>query len=262
MYESTIFDLTGKKALVTGGASGIGKACAIGMARAGADVAIVDINEETARQTVKTIQSLGRVAIFVPCDVSDVSQVDAAVDEVANSLGRLDIGFNNAGLAVHQPGLSLDEAALFAWEKTLAVNLTGTYYCCRAEARHMLAQRYGKIVNTASMCATIVPQLPMMDTGLMPYCVSKAGVKHLTKALAAEWAQYNVYVNSISPGYVTTALIAGKPQEVLDSDNLATPLHREARPEEIVGGVLYLVSDASSFTTGCDLTIDGGYTVW
>jgi sorbose reductase len=117
-------------------------------------------------------------------------------------------------------------------------------------------------VNTASMCGAIVAQLPVTDTGVMPYCVSKAGVKHLTKALAAEWAQYNVCVNCISPGYVATSLIAGKPTEVTDFDNLLTPMHRPGRPEEIVGGVLYLASDASSFTTGSDLTVDGGYTVW
>jgi len=262
MYESTIFDLTGRKALVTGGASGIGKACAIGLARAGADVAIVDLNEPMAQETVQIIEDLGRRSIFVPCDVSDVHQVDAMVATVVEFFDRLDIGFNNAGIAVHRPGLSTEDAALFSWDKTLAVNLTGTFYCCRAEARHMIPQKYGKIVNTSSMCGTVVPRLSVMDTGLMPYCVSKAGVRHLTKCLAAEWAEHNITVNCISPGYVTTALIAGKPKEALDSDNLATPMHREAKPEEIVGGVLYLVSDASSFTTGCDLLIDGGYTIW
>ena len=262
MYESTIFELTGKKALVTGGASGIGKACAIGMAKAGADVAIVDLNEGLARETIEMIQTLGRKSIFVPCDVSDVSQVDAMVDTGVGSFGRLDIAFNNAGIAVHKPGLSIEDSARVSWEKTLAVNLTGTFYCCRAEAKYMIPQRYGKIVNTSSMCVTIVARLPAMDTGVTPYCVSKAGVKHLTKSLAAEWAEYNVYVNTISPGYVATALISGKPVGVVDLDNLATPMHRPGQPEEIVGAVLYLASDASSFATGCDLMIDGGYTVW
>jgi NAD(P)-dependent dehydrogenase (short-subunit alcohol dehydrogenase family) len=262
MYESTVFDLTGKKALVTGGASGIGRACAIGMAKAGADVAIVDLDEGMARETVEMIKSLGRESIFVFCDVSDVSQVDAMMDNVVKSFGRLDIGFNNAGIAVHKPGLSIEDSALFSWEKTLAVNLTGTFYCCRAEARYMIPWRYGKIINTSSMCGTIVAQLRVMDTGMLPYCVSKAGVKHLTKALAAEWAQYNICVNCISPGYVTTPLIAGKPAEAVDFDNLATPMRRPAQPEEMVGGVLYLSSDASSFCTGCDLIVDGGYTVW
>jgi NAD(P)-dependent dehydrogenase (short-subunit alcohol dehydrogenase family) len=262
MYESTVFDLSGKKALVTGGASGIGKACAIAMAQAGADVAIVDLNEIAARETVETIRALGRASVFVRCDVSDVLQVDDMVSEVVGSLGRLDLAFNNAGIAVHKPGLSTEEDALVAWERTIAVNLTGTFYCCRAEARHMIQQRFGKIVNTASMCGSIVAHVGAMDTGVTPYCVSKAAVKHLTKALAAEWAEYNVYVNSISPGYVTTALISGKPTDATELDNMATPLRRPGRPEEIVGAVLYLVSDASSFTTGCDLVVDGGYTVW
>jgi NAD(P)-dependent dehydrogenase (short-subunit alcohol dehydrogenase family) len=262
MYESTIFDLTGKKALVTGGAGGIGKACAIGMAEAGADVAIVDMKEDMGRETAEIIRSMGRQSVFVLCDVSDVSQVDAMVDTVVDSFGRLDIAFNNAGIIDPRPGSTIEPSALISWERTLAVNLNGVFYCCRAEAKYMIPQKYGKIVNTASMSGTIVNNIPVPDTGIAPYCVSKAGVKHLTKALASEWAQHNICVNSLSPGYVTTPFTAKTPTEMVALRIQATPMRRQAQPEEIVGGLLYLASDASSYTTGCDLILDGGYTIW
>jgi len=262
MYESTIFDLSGKKALVTGGAGGIGRACAIGMAEAGADVAIVDLKQEMGQETAEVIRKMGRNSLFVPCDVSDVSQVDAMVETVIESFGRLDIAFNNAGIIDPRPGSSTEASALLSWEKTLAVNLHGVFYCCRAEAKYMIPQKYGKIINTASMSASIVNQLPVLDSGLVPYCVSKAGVKHLTKCLAAEWAQHNITVNSVSPGYADTPFTEKTPPEMVELRIRATPMRRQAQPEEIVGAVLFLASDASSFTTGSDLIVDGGYTIW
>jgi sorbose reductase len=262
MYESTVFDLTGRKALVTGGAGGIGRACAIGMAEAGADVAIIDLKEDMGQETAEIIRKIGRKSLFVPCDVSDVSQVDAMVDAVVESFGRLDVAFNNAGIIDPRHGSTTDPSALISWERTMAVNLSGVFYCCRAEAKYMIPQKYGKIVNTASMSGTIVNRLPVVDSGLIPYCVSKAGVKHLTKALAAEWAQYNICVNSISPGYAATPFTEKTPPEMVELRLLATPMHRQAQAEEFVGGVLLLASDASSFTTGSDFVIDGGYTIW
>lgn len=258
-----MFDLTGKKALVTGGAGGIGRACAIGMAEAGADVAIVDLKEDMALETVRMIQDLGRQSLFVSCDVSDVKQVDAMVDTVVKTFGRLDIAFNNAGVG-GLPGPTIEDTALLSWERTMAVNLNGVFYCCRAEARYMIPQRYGKIINTASMSATIVNNLPVIDGMLVPYCVSKAGVRQLTRALALEWVQHNVYVNCISPGYVVTPMTTFVQENpvLLNHENQTTPMHRQAQPEEMVGGVLYLASDASSYTTGCDLVMDGGHTVW
>ncbi len=263
MSDSSIFSLSGRKALVTGGAGGIGRACAIGMAEAGADVAIVDLKEEMARETVEMIEALGRKSVFVPCNVADVGQVEDMVDTVVATLGGLDIAFNNAGTS-GLPGPSIGDTALSSWEKTLAVNLNGVFYCCRAEAKHMIANGYGKIINTASMSATVVNNMPVIDSMLVPYCVSKAGVRQLTRALALEWISYNVYVNCISPGYVVTPMTAFVQEnpELLAHENQTTPIHRQARPEEMVGGVLYLASDASSYTTGCDLIMDGGHTVW
>jgi sorbose reductase len=128
----------------------------------------------------------------------------------------------------------------------------------------MVPQKYGKIVNTASMSGTIVNNFPTTGTGLVAYCTAKAGVKHLTKSLAMEWVQHNICVNSISPGYIITPMtqfVQDNP-EILAHENLTTPMHRQATPEEMVGGVLYLASDAASFTTGCDLIMDGGHTAW
>jgi len=259
--DLSIFDLSGKKALVTGGARGIGKACAIGLAKAGADVAVIDRRAVLGREVVSQIQALGRDALFVRCDVSDLDDVASMVDEVVDRFGRLDIAFNNAGVGV-DGGDSLADGAIDAWHKTLATNLTGVFYCCRAEARHMIPRRYGKIINTASMSASIVNNLG--EYSAVPYCVAKAGVKHLTKALAVEWAEYNICVNSISPGYALTPMseqMQDNP-ELLAQIERTTPMRRLAKVEELVGGLLYLASDASSYTTGTDLTMDGGHTVW
>lgn len=263
MSDLAMFDLTGRKALVTGGASGIGRACAIGMAEAGADVAIIDLNAGTALEVVESIRGLGRQSLFLRCDVSDVGDVDQMVEKVVSTFGRLDIAMNNAGV-LGLSGPSIADEALVSWERTLAVDLNGVFFCCRAEARYMIPQRYGKIINTASMSATIINNIPAIDAGLIPYCVAKAGVRQLTRGLALEWTKHNVFVNCISPGYVVTPLTSGSrddPDFVRLIEDM-TPMHRQAQPEEMVGGLLYLASDASSFTTGCDLIMDGGHTVW
>ena len=258
----SLFDLSGKKALVTGGAGGIGKACAIGMAKAGAHVAIIDTKIEMGQQTVTEIQKLGRKALFINCDVSDAEQVADMVGQVVSGLGGLDIAFNNAGVGAGG-NATIDDDALDVWRRIIDVDLNSVFYCCREEAKYMISQKYGKIINTASMSGTIINNLPVRS-GLVAYCVAKAGVKHLTKALAIEWVQHGIYVNSISPGYIVTPMtqhIQDNP-ELLRQENETTPMNRQGRAEEMVGGVLYLASDASSFTTGSDLIMDGGHTVW
>jgi len=264
MADLSRFDLTGKKALVTGGASGIGKACALGMAQAGADVAIIDIQEEKGQETVSEIRKLGRNSLYVSCDVSDPGQVAEMVKKVAQAFGRLDIAFNNAGIRGGGRGsIVVDDLALEVWHRVIAVNLHSVFYCCREEAKVMIPQKYGKIINTASMSGTIVNNLPT-GTGLVAYCTAKAGVKHLTKALAIEWVKHGIYVNSISPGYIVTPMtqyVLDNP-ELLRQECVTTPMNRMGQAEEMVGGVLYLASDASSYTTGLDLIMDGGHTVW
>ncbi|MCX5908009.1 MAG: SDR family oxidoreductase, partial [Deltaproteobacteria bacterium] len=245
-----------------GGAGGIGKASAIGMAKAGADVAIIDLKTEMGKETVAEIQALGRKSMLIPCDVTDPKQIADMVRRVVNEFGRLDIAFNNAGIR-GGGNATIDDDALDIWHRVIQGNLNSVFYCAREEAKYMIAQKYGKIINTASMSGTVVNNLPAR-TGLVAYCTAKAGVKHLTKALAMEWVKYGVYVNSISPGYIVTPMtqIVQDTPELLRQENETTPMHRQGRAEEMVGGVLYLASDASSFTTGLDLIMDGGHTVW
>jgi NAD(P)-dependent dehydrogenase (short-subunit alcohol dehydrogenase family) len=268
MNDLSRFDLTGRKALVTGAAGGIGKASALAIARAGADVAVVDLKDDMGRETVEQVRSLGRKSTYIHCDVSDPDQVAEMVKEVVRTLGGLHIAHNNAGIG-GEPIPLLHEGAIEEWKRVMNVDLFSVFYCCREEARHMIPQRYGKIVNTASMSATIVNCMelggvPVAGMAIIAYATAKAGVKHLTKALAAELIQHNVYVNSISPGYIITPMtqIIQDTPEYLEMENRTTPIHRQGKAEEMAGGVLYLVSDASSYTTGHDLLMDGGHTIW
>jgi NAD(P)-dependent dehydrogenase (short-subunit alcohol dehydrogenase family) len=260
----SLFDLTNKKALVTGGSGGIGKACALGLARAGADVAIVDLKAELGDETVKEIQALGRNSLFISCDVSKIDQVENMVREVVKAFGRIDIAMNNAGIIVGTETPTISDDSLEYWRKTIDVDLNGVFYCCREEAKYMVPRREGKIINTASISASIANNYPNFGGGWVAYCTAKAGVKHLSRALAIELVQYNIRVNSISPGYVITPMSASVQENpvLLNHEELHTPMHRQANAEEMVGGVIYLASDASSYTTGHDLVMDGGYLSW
>lgn len=261
------FDLHGKKAMVTGAAAGLGKACALGLAEAGADVAVIDIQDELGEQVVADIRELGREAFYLHCNVTDHSQVAATVRAVYERFGRLDIAHNNAGGGVGG-AKSADDGAPQLFRQVVELDLLSVFYCCHEQAKLMIPQGGGRIINTASSAATAVPNIPYellpMGVGMAGYCAAKAGVKQLTKALAVEWAQHNIRVNSISPGFITTsttAFILNYP-ELLEQENRLTPMQRQGRAEEMVGGVVYLASDAASFTTGHDLVMDGGFTVW
>ena len=268
MSDLSLFDLSGKKALVTGAAGGIGKACALAMAKAGADVAIIDLNEPMGQATVEEIQALGRKSVFIACDVSIPEQVSEMVREVVDVLGGLHIAHNNAGIGGDPIPLT-DENAIAVWKRVMEVDLFSVFYCCREEAKYMIPQRYGKIVNTASMSASIVNNFEINGVSIagmqnIAYCSAKAGVRQLTKVLAAELIQHNIYVNCISPGYIITPLtqIIQETPDFLEKENSTTPIHRQGKAEEMAGGVLYLVSEASTYTTGHDLVMDGGHTIW
>ena len=253
MADLSMFDLTGKKALVTGGAVGIGRACAVAMAAAGADVAIVDIDDKTGAATAEDIKAMGRDSLFVHCDVTNKEQVQAMVGEVAGRFGRLDIGVNNAGIAILGADEEIDQAD---WDKVIAVNLTGVFLCAQAEAQQMIRQQptEGKIINTASMSATIANCNASYDA-------SKAGIVHMTKTLAAEWGRFNINVNCISPSYVLTPMHASTPTVVRQRIRELTPLGHVERPEDLYGAVVFLASAASNYVTGHDLMIDGGHTL-
>lgn len=248
-----MFDLTGKSALVTGAARGIGEAVAFALARQGATVAVLDrdaAEEAAERVTAAT----GAKTIGVTCDVTDSASVDAAVGRTIQAFGRLDIAVNNAGIGVFGPA---EEHSDSDWERVLAVNLRGVFYCARAEGRSMITGGGGSIINTASMSATVAVPQPQIS-----YNASKGGVVMLTRSLAAEWAPHQVRVNSVSPGFTLTPLVR---QEPISSQHelwtSLTPLGRLAEPEDLVGAYVYLASDESSFTTGTDIVVDGGYTV-
>ncbi|NQU26008.1 MAG: SDR family oxidoreductase [Candidatus Nealsonbacteria bacterium] len=253
MPDLSLFDLTGKKALVTGGAVGIGRGCALALAGAGADVAIVDLDAKTGPKTAEEIKALGRDSLFVPCDVTSKDQVQAMVARVVGQFGRLDIAVNNAGIGILGADEELEQAD---WDKVIAVNQTGVFLCCQAEAQQFLRQKpiEGKIINTASMSATIC-------NCNASYNSSKAAVVQMTRMLAAEWGTYNINVNCVSPSYLLTPMHASTPVVVRERIRELTPLGYVERPEDLFGAVMFLASAASNYVTGLDLVVDGGHTL-
>lgn len=246
------FRLDGKVCVVTGGARGIGRAIAVGLRDAGGIVVLADIDIDGAKRCATEIG-----ADAVQLDVTDEHSIERAFDTVVDRHGRLDVLVNNAGIVRNTPATETDSAS---WRAVMAVNLDGVFYCCRRAGQLMSKQGGGSIVNIASMSGSIANR-PQPQAS---YNASKAGVIHLTRSLAAEWAPNRVRVNSISPGYVATELTeAGLANEAWrDAWLEGTPMGRLATPDEIAPGVIYLASEASAFMTGSDLVIDGGYTIW
>ncbi|MBI9106096.1 MAG: SDR family oxidoreductase [Spirochaetales bacterium] len=248
------FKLDGKVALVTGSSRGLGKTCAIGLAEAGATVVVNSLSLEGSQKTVDIIKSAGGKAIAIPADVSDPIQVNSMMEVIIEKLGHLDILFNNAGIAAVAPA---EEKTLEEWQKTIEVNLTGTFIVAQAAGKIMLKQKKGSIINMASMSASII-NVPQK---VVDYHASKAGVVAMTKCMAAEWAPSNVRVNAISPGYHMTEM-AMQWSDVHPTWIERIPMGRMADMEELQGLVLFLASDASSYMTGSEIISDGGYTLW
>ncbi|MCL2623738.1 MAG: SDR family oxidoreductase [Planctomycetaceae bacterium] len=253
MSSLKLFDLHGKSAFVTGASVGIGRGYATALAQAGAHVAVVDIDEETGRKTAAEIASYGVRSVFIRCDVTKKEDVESMIARTVEAFGRLDIAVNNAGIGI----LGADEDySIDAWNKVLSVNLTGMYLCCQAATRQFLKQNpvCGKIINTASMSARI------MNCNAS-YNASKGGVVAMTQMLAAEWGQYNINVNCISPSYILSPMHASTPVEVRRRIRELTPLGHVQRPEDLHGAIVFLASDASNYVTGHDLLVDGGHTL-
>jgi NAD(P)-dependent dehydrogenase (short-subunit alcohol dehydrogenase family) len=255
--SSSPFNLTDRVALVTGGGRGIGREIVRTLAGAGADIAVIDLDETTAADAAAEVRRLGRRAEALRADVSDIEQVESMVRSVIGSLGRIDVLVNNAGICIQKPVLEMSPDE---WLAVMAVNLNGVYWCSRAVGRHMVERGKGSIVNIASMSGSIV-NWPQPQTG---YNVSKAGVIHLTKSLASEWAASGVRVNSVSPGYITTEMtrLAFATPGWGETWTAMTPMRRLGEPVDIARAVLYLASDAAAYATGTDLIVDGGYTIW
>jgi len=252
------FNLSGQVALVTGGGQGIGRGFAHALGEAGCKVAIADIVLETAQSVVAELTAKGIEAIAIHTDVSKKDQVDEMVKKILDTWGTLHIACNNAG--VLPPSTNGEDVLESDWEHTLAVNLSGVFFCCQAEAKHMLPNGYGRIINIASICSHV----SIHPLKVAPYNASKAGCRHLTKTLGAEWGKYGVRVNSISPVYINTPLLAGndlidtlKPGWVAD-----IPVGRIGEIDDLLGALLYLASPACEFMTGTDLLLDGGHCCW
>ncbi len=257
--SSGLFDLSGRVAIVTGAARGIGRALAIGLARQGAAVAVnYQTAADRAQAVVEEITAFGARAVAIQADVSIEADVERLVEETEAQLAPVDILVNNAGIII--PGHS-EAYSLADWRRTMAVNLDGVFLMSCAAGKRMIARKRGVIISVGSMSGQIV-NWPFRHTA---YNVSKAGVHMLTKALATEWAEHGIRVNAIAPGYIRTELveqvIREHPDVVRDHWAKAAVQNRIGSVEELVGATVYLASDASSFTTGEIITIDGGLTL-
>jgi NAD(P)-dependent dehydrogenase (short-subunit alcohol dehydrogenase family) len=248
------FDLTGKVAMVTGSARGIGFAIASALAAYGADIVLCDLLTDELEESRKAISDLGRRALAVRADITRIPEIQAMVGRAVEEFGRIDILVNNAGINITQWAVDVTEEA---WDKVMNINLKAVFFCSQAVAGVMIGRKSGKIINVSSQTGTVaIPQRAA-------YCSSKGAVNQLTKLLALEWAPHGINVNAIAPTFIETKFTEPmfRNEEfhryVLDS----IPLGRIGRPEDVTGAVVYLASSASDLVTGHVLLIDGGWTI-
>lgn len=242
--------LKGQVALVTGAGQGIGRAIALRLAREGADIAVMDINRETADATARQVRDVGRRAAVKVVDISDFGAVQGAMREVVQEFAKLDVLVNNAGIEKRGPFLEITPAD---WQRQLDVNLSGTFYCMQAAAREMAKRRYGRIVNISSVAGLIGP------IDLAAYGASKAGIIGLTRAAALDLADYGITVNAIAPGPIETELMLGAwSAEALRERPQHGAIARFGTVDEIASTALFLAAPDSGFITGITLSVDGG----
>ncbi|MEW9673375.1 SDR family NAD(P)-dependent oxidoreductase [Ammoniphilus sp. 3BR4] len=246
--------LDGKVALITGGARGVGKELAITFSKAGANVAVCDLNMESLKEVEEEIKLAGGQCLPLEADISIKSQVEAMMDKIIERFGQIDILVNNAGVCISSPIL---ETSVEEWDTNMNVNLKGTFLCLQSAAKYMIEARYGKIVNISSVCGR-----GATSEGIS-YSAAKAGVIQVTYNAAAELGKYNINVNSIAPGFIATPMVKlGKtPQEyeeMIAEFSKSNVLGKTGLPQDIANTALFLVSDESSYISGQTIPVDGG----
>jgi len=241
--------------MVTGASRGLGRAIALGVAEAGADVIVVGRTERELRSLADEVSALGRRALAVQADVTRMADIDRMVEISLGELGRIDVLVNNAGINILQDAVDVTEDA---WDTVIDLNLKATFFCSQRVGRVMIRQGKGKIVNIASQMGLVGYRKRAA------YCASKGGVVQLTKVLAVEWAQHGINVNAVAPTFVETAMTASMLADPAFREEVVSriPLGRVGEPKDVVGAVIYLSSPASDLVTGHTLLVDGGWVAW
>ena len=252
MHEE--FDLTGKKAVVTGAGRGLGRNIAVGLARYGADVALWSRTIPELEETAAMIRAEGRQAWIECVDVADIGSLEGAAQKAAAVMGRVDILVNNAGTNKPQPAESVDVAA---WDAIMNINTKGAFFCAQAFGKIMIGQRGGKIINISSQSG----KLALLNRAV--YCASKGALDQITRVMAYEWAKHNITVNAVAPTFVETSLTASMLKDKAFSDYVFGKLrmNRMAKAEEVTAAVLYLAGPGADIVTGHVLYVDGGWTI-
>jgi 3-oxoacyl-[acyl-carrier protein] reductase len=244
-----LLTLENKTAIVTGGGRGIGKACCLKLALAGANLVVSDVDLGGAEQVVQEVRNLGRRAIAVKTDVSKPAEAEQLMEAALKEFGKIDILVNNAGITRDNLLMRMDENE---WDAVITVNLKGTFNCMKAVTRPMMKQRFGKIINMASVVGV------MGNAGQANYAASKAGVIGLTKSIAKELGSRNIQVNAVAPGYIETEMTKNLPQQAKDAFLTIIPLKRAGLPEDVADIVLFLSCPLSNYVTGQVIHVDGG----
>jgi 2-deoxy-D-gluconate 3-dehydrogenase len=246
------FNLENKVAVITGGNRGLGRAIALALADAGADIVIVGRNEEKNTEVVEEVRNLRRKTVSYSTDLRDIPAINELIEKVIAQFGKLDIIVNNAGVSHTQLALDIQEAD---WDKVMDLNVKSLFFCCQAAGRVMKEQGYGKIINIASIYGAVG------DVGIAPYTASKAAIINLTRSLALEWARHGIQVNAIGPAYIETDMNSKEFSNSKVREKIVgkTAMKRLGEPDDLAGAAILLASDASNYMTGQTIYVDGGW---